>query len=255
MRECIEARPGYKFISCDLQAIEARMLWALIATCHDELPDDARFAISSFLERRDYHTTMAELWFGNNADYAERAKEYRKIGKNITYGNMFGFGAAKAGVMIGCSKEQAQAYIDTANASAPSLLLFKQTVWEAFKANKGVGHTWFGRRLCYPDICLEGNRKPNSGLRARAERQSFNATIQGSAADLLKVIQLFCLPHIHILGARFLGAVHDELLFECPEDRALEVAHILNTTFAGAFLPFMPCEGDARIGMTWAEVH
>jgi len=95
----------------------------------------------------------------------------------------------------------------------------------------------------------------NKWDRLRAERQAFNASVQGSAADLLKIVQLLVVPVLPE-GSKLCASVHDELLVECvDEGQAVVVSYLLEQAFAAKLLPYLPCAGSAKIGHTWLEIH
>ena len=233
-----------------------------------DVPEDAQKMVQSFInqfnaitpedkELWDIHTVMANLW-----------GVPRKVGKNISFGRMFGFGNKKAGKMIGCTEAEAKALVDQANAMNPSFKPFQKSVWSMYEENGGMGHTYFGRRLVYADMCLHKYSKREQTLpskevvplgdvgwrKASAERQSFNARIQGTAADIMKYLTLCIIVHAWELGARLMASVHDELVFCCPEENSDILCAYLNESFRRTdLLPMVPVEGEAKKGKTWYE--
>src|SRR6185295_19302470 len=79
----------------------------------------------------------------------------------------------------------------------------------------GYVTTLFGRRRYIPEI-----RDRNFNLRAFGERTAANSPIQGSAADLIKIAMIKIDHALRETGSRsrMLLQVHDELVFEVPED-------------------------------------
>lgn len=170
---------------------------------------------------------------------------------------------------MGIPVDEARRLIKQANEMNPSFDTFREHIWSEFRQT-GVGHTFFGRRLVYPEMTLRRKkvRQEIAGGKivvqpgdvyerlARAQRQCFNAKIQGSAADILKLFALEALPYAWDLGARLAAAVHDELLFLCPEETADELATFLTGVFTRHdILPGVPVLGTAKIGNNWLEVH
>ena len=94
-----------------------------------------------------------------------------------------------------------------------------------------------------------------------AERQAINAPIQGSAADIIKRAMIRMPETLAKAGlsARMLLQVHDELVFECPEQEADKLIEIVRTTMQGAAGPALhlsvPLVVDARAAKNWAEAH
>jgi DNA polymerase-1 len=116
--------------------------------------------------------------------------------------------------------------------------------------------TLFGRRAHYPDI-----RASQPSLRAFNERASINAPIQGSAADIIRRAMVRIEPELdeHKLGARMLLQVHDELIFEVPEQEVAKTLPVINTVMERAPHPavslHVPLQVDARAADNWDEAH
>lgn len=274
LRRAFHAPDGYVVLDFDLSAIEYRILAAFqykfFLETYGRIPEDVQrmldtFAIPPFFPDGtenplgDIHSTMALLWGVE-----------RGVGKNISFGRIFGFGPAKAAVMIGVSIERAKELIAQANETNPSFLEFREYVWNLYRQHGGIAHTLFGRRLVYPEICLEKSNKEQklfggriivsageaSWRRARAERQAFNATIQGSNADLMKILGLELLLPMWNLGARMAAQVHDEMIFYVPKrnaEAAMELVRNVITRPAGDLLPGVPVYGDVRIADNWFD--
>jgi DNA polymerase-1 len=170
---------------------------------------------------------------------------------------MFGFGADKAAVMIGCSKEEAQALIDTANESNPSMPEFKRAVWDDYKAHGGVSHSLYGREFRYPDILLPEHGK-SKWLLYRAQRQAFNAKIQGTAADILKLLQLWTYKNVlpQFPGSFQIASVHDESLYLVPAQYASDFCSIVTAHYKNnaGYLPFVFVDGDCNQGNSWYDL-
>lgn len=168
---------------------------------------------------------------------------------------MFGFGNKKAGKMIGVPESEAKRLVDQANEMNPSFAAFRDGVWQEFIDNDGVGHTLYGKRLVYPDICLKPGRKNNERI-ARAKRQAFNAKIQGTAADILKILSFPAVTIAWRYEYAHIAPVHDELLFMgMDEVYGRELCTALNSVFSMSLLPGVPVEGAAKIGSSWFDVH
>ena len=113
----------------------------------------------------------------------------------------------------------------------------------------GVVKTMYGRRRLVPEL-----NSRNGQDRAAAERAAVNLPIQGSAADILKraMIDVHAGLSSHA-GARMILTVHDELLFEVPEDRASEVAEAVRELMQSAAALAVPLTVDVGIGKNWKE--
>ena len=120
----------------------------------------------------------------------------------------------------------------------------------------GFVETLFGRR-----IHISGFTASNPAMRGFAERQAINAPIQGSAADIIKraMIQLPVALAEQSIPADMLLQVHDELIFEVPEERAEAAVTLITGVMERAGEPVlklaMPLIAEAGIADSWAEAH
>ena len=120
----------------------------------------------------------------------------------------------------------------------------------------GYVKTLFGRKVHYPEI----NTK-NPSLRGNYERAAINAPIQGSAADIIRRAMIRMGPALEAAGlaARMLMQVHDELVFEAPEnevDKTMEVAQAVMESAPEPVLRLsVPLKVDARSGDNWEAAH
>ncbi len=112
--------------------------------------------------------------------------------------------------------------------------------------------TPFGRRCWVPGIKDKAMQR-----RAYAERQAINAPLQGGAADIIKraMVQLPAAMADARLRSRLLLQVHDELLFEAPDDEADAVAALAKRVMEGAATISVPLVVETGAGPTWAAAH
>jgi len=112
--------------------------------------------------------------------------------------------------------------------------------------------TPFGRRCWVPGIA---DRNPSR--RAYAERQAINAPLQGGAADIIKraMVRLPTALRGAGLSARMLLQVHDELLFEAPDDEAEATAGVVREIMQNAATISVPLVVETGSGRTWAQAH
>lgn len=185
------------------------------------------------------------------AAYLRLCAEYRAAAKNIGFGLNYGMGPTKLANDLGCTRKEAMDKIDTYKATYPAVTnFFKEAVEEARRY--GYSFTILGRRRNLPQI-LSNNRAD----RAAGERLAVNTQIQGSAADVTKVAQL----NIDALGldnmynCHMLLQIHDELVFECPqecvENVKLEVEEMMAHPFCKDLL--VPLDAEAGSGLSWGE--
>jgi len=188
---------------------------------------------------------------GTLEGYLRMCSEYRADAKNIGFGLNYGMGSRKLANDLGCGVPEAKDKIATYKATYPAVTnFFKEAVEEARET--GYSFTILGRRRNLPQI-LSNNRAD----RAAGERLAVNTQIQGSAADVTRMAQL----NIDALGldrmydCHMLLQIHDELVFECPqectEDVKLEVEEMMQHPFCRDLM--VPLDAEAGSGMSWGE--
>jgi len=168
----------------------------------------------------------------------------------INYALLYGKVAATLAKDIGVSRQEAQAIIDAYFAGFPSVKAFMDSIIDTARAT-GVVKTMFGRRRLIPNI----NNK-NFQVRATAEREALNMPIQGTAADILKKAMIdvhAALPRVAGGRARMILTVHDELLFEAPQESADETAETVRELMQSAVRLNVPLTVDVGIGENWKE--
>ena len=120
----------------------------------------------------------------------------------------------------------------------------------------GYVETFFGRR-----IPIKGINSKNFQERSFAERQSINAPIQGSAADIIKraMIKIHNVFQEKSIESKMLLQVHDELVFECPKDEIHEVSKLIKKEMEQANLPLFPLNIPIVVDLgeadNWSEAH
>ena len=116
--------------------------------------------------------------------------------------------------------------------------------------------TLFGRKCHYPDIAAS-----NASIRAFNERAAINARLQGTAADIIRraMARMDAALARHKLNAQMLLQVHDELVFEVPEDEVEKTLPVVAKVMEDAPMPALslsvPLAVDARAAHNWDEAH
>jgi DNA polymerase I len=243
IRRAFVAEPGSVLISADYSQIELRVLAHLSG-------DEA--LIDAFKRGEDIHDRTALAIFGP-ASGLDR-KEMRSRAKMVNYALLYGKTAFTLSKDIGVTQQAAQAFIDAYFAGFPAVRAFIDKTLEDGRTT-GVVKTLWGRRRPVPELTSR-----NGQVRMAIERVAVNMPIQGTAADILKRAMI----DVHAaLGARPGGAggrrarmiltVHDELLFEVPEDQAEEVAALVRIKMEGAADLAVPLTVDIGIGDNWKD--
>jgi DNA polymerase-1 len=239
IRRAFVAAPGHVLISADYSQIELRVLAHL---------SDEQTLIEAFSRDEDIHDRTAKKVFGASSSLG--AHELRRRAKIINYALLYGKQAFTLAKDIGVSRQEAQEFIDAYFAGFPAVRGFLDQVL-ATARETGVVKTMFGRRRLMPDL-----NSRNFQIRGAAERMAVNLPIQGSAADILKKAMIdvhAALPSVAGGRARMILTVHDELLFEAPEDAADDTVAVVREKMERAVALKVPLTVDVGVGKNWKE--
>mgnify|MGYP001177688254 CR=1 FL=1 len=244
IREAFIARDGYKLISADYSQIELR----LMAHAANETE-----MIKAFNENVDIHSQTASKVFGIPIEDLD--SETRRSAKAINFGIIYGISSFGLSKQLSCSQSEAKNFIESYFDQFPKIKSYMDAMIENAKM-KGYVETFFGRR-----IPIKGINSKNFQERSFAERQSINAPIQGSAADIIKraMIKIHNVFQEKNIESKMLLQVHDELVFECPKDEINTVSNLIKKEMEQANLPLFPLNipivvdfGEAD---NWSEAH
>ncbi|MFZ2470243.1 MAG: DNA polymerase I [Parvibaculum sedimenti] len=244
IRTAFIAEKGNKLISADYSQIELRLL-AHIA--------DIDALKKAFAEGMDIHAMTASEMFGVPVQGMDPS--VRRRAKAINFGIIYGISAFGLANQLGIPRQEAGEYIDRYFKRFPGIRAYMETTKEQAHTH-GFVETIFGRRVHLPAI----NSK-NPAERAFNERAAINAPIQGAAADIIRraMIRMPDALHDARLSARMLLQVHDELIFEAPDDEAEKTCALVAKVMAGAAEPAVklsvPLDVDARAANNWDEAH
>ena len=238
IRACFVAEPGNVLVSADYSQVELRVL----ARVADEP------VLREIFERgEDVHTATAERMFGGEG--AGKDPGLRSKAKMINYGIVYGLSAFGLADRLQIPQEEAQEVIDRYLERFPAVQKFiADTITSA--TNDGYVTTLFGRRRRIPEL-----RARQRQTRLLGERLAVNTVIQGSAADIIKVAMVRCHEALTREGltTRLILQIHDELLFEGPEDEGDRVRELVVREMAGAYDLDPPLVVDAGVGPNWME--
>ncbi|HUU24184.1 MAG TPA: DNA polymerase, partial [Methyloceanibacter sp.] len=179
----------------------------------------------------------------------------RRRAKAINFGIVYGISAVGLAAQLGISRGEAAAYIKTYFERFPGIRDYMEAT-KAEARRQGYVTTLFGRKVHYPEINIK-----NPSLRGNFERAAINAPIQGSAADIIRRAMIRMVPALAAAGlsARMLLQVHDELVFEAPEDEVDKTMEVAQAVMEGAPEPVLklkvPLKVDARAGEDWESAH
>ena len=150
---------------------------------------------------------------------------------------------------IGVSRYEARDYIDSYLTNYRGVRTYMKTVVENAK-DIGYTETLYGRKRYIPEL-----KSSNFNIRSGAERIALNTPIQGTAADLIKLamIRVEKALNEHFPEAQLLLQVHDELIVECPEAIANQVAELVSREMQAVASLKVPLTAEAKIGKSWYD--
>ena len=238
IRKMFIPKPGHVLIDADYSQIELRVL-AHIA--RDEN------MCRAFREGMDIHTVTASQVFGVAPE--EVTSLQRRHAKAVNFGIVYGISEFSLSDDIGVSRWEARDYIDSYLAKYRGVKEYMKSVVENAR-NCGYTQTMFGRRRYIPEL-----KHSNFNVRQSAERMTLNTPIQGTAADLIKLamIRVDAALREHYPQAKLLLQVHDELIVECPEEIAPEVAELVSAQMENVAQLDVPLTAEAKIGKSWFD--
>ena len=244
IRTAFIAEAGSKIISADYSQIELR----LVAHVAKE-----KSMLEAFRNGIDIHAqTAAEVFeVPINKLNGETRRRAKAINFGIIYG-ISGFGLAR---QLGISQGEARDYIKAYFTRFPGIRDYMEQMKQLAR-EKGFVETLFGRRIYISNI-----KSSNAAIRGFAERQAINAPIQGSAADIIKraMIKMPNMINKLNLKTKMLLQVHDELIFETPEDEVPIAFEAIKSTMEKAHEPIVsldvPIIVEGGAADSWARAH
>ncbi|MGB7473554.1 DNA polymerase I [Trichococcus sp.] len=235
----VPQQEGWKLFASDYSQIELRVL------AHISGDEHLREA---FLEGQDIHTSTAMRVFGieNPEDVTANL---RRQAKAVNFGVVYGISDYGLSQNLNITRKAAQEFIDRYFEKYPGVKQFMEDIVKEAKEN-GYVETLFHRRRYLPDI---HNR--NFNLRSFAERTAINSPIQGTAADIIKVamVRMDKVLKEKGLQANMLLQVHDELIFECPEEEIPVLEKLVPEIMEHAVSLAVPLKVDSNFGDSWYE--
>jgi len=240
IRRAFVAPEGHLLLSADYSQIELRVL--------AHMSEDRVFC-EAFARDEDIHTRTASEVFGLFPEMV--TPEMRRQAKTINFGVIYGQGAFSLARQLGVARRVAEEFIASYKERHSGAMAFLDTcVREA--EEKGYVTTILGRRLPIPDI-----GSGNGNIRAFAQRNAINYPIQGSAADIIKkaMVNVFEMIRRDRLKSRLIMQVHDELVFEVPEEETVVLEKLVRYGMEHAVALRVPLKVDINHGRNWSEAH
>jgi len=244
IRKAFVAEPGKVLISADYSQIELRLLAHI-----GQIPQLQQ----AFRDGLDIHAMTASEMFDTPIEGMDPL--IRRRAKAINFGIVYGISAFGLANQLGIGQGEAGAYIKTYFERFPGIQAYMDAT-RAFVREHGYVTTIFGRKINIPDIHAK-----SVGQRQFSERAAINAPIQGAAADVMRraMVRMPAALEEAGLKARMLLQVHDELVFEAPQEEADAVCALARRVMEGAAEPAValsvPLTVEARAAPNWDEAH
>ncbi|CAM3887240.1 DNA polymerase I [Aeromicrobium ponti] len=234
----VPSEKGWVIFAADYSQIELRVLAHIAA---DEK------LIEAFNEDMDIHTKTAMEVFHVSAD--EVTSNMRRHAKAVNFGIVYGISDYGLSQSLGITRKEAGKFINRYLESYPGVRQYMDDIIHEAK-QKGYVSTLLHRRRYLPEITSR-----NFNLRSFAERTAMNTPIQGSAADIIKKAMIDMADRLLDEGvkARLLLQVHDELIFEAPEEEIETLKKIVPDVMENAVELKVPLKVDYAYGPTWFD--
>lgn len=238
----IPREKGWVLLSADYSQIELRIVAAISR-------DEAM--ISAFKENKDIHTATAARVY--NVAEADVTKDMRRAAKAVNFGIIYGQTAFGLAGSLGIGRTEAKEIIDNYFLQYPGIKQYMDDTINYAREN-GYVKTLKGRKRYLADI-----NSANQTVRGFAERNAINSPIQGTAAEMIKLAMI----KVHHalkqtkLQSRMILQVHDELVFDVPENEVEELKQLVVSCMESAMtLPYeVPVNAEAGIGVNWLAAH
>ncbi|MDO5152407.1 MAG: DNA polymerase I [Eubacteriales bacterium] len=238
IRKMFVPKPGCVLVDADYSQIELRVLAHIAGD---------RTMQEAFCSGVDIHTATAAQVFGVPVESVTPLQ--RRHAKAVNFGIVYGISEFSLAEDIGVSRYEARAYIDNYLNNYRGVRAYMKKVVEEAKAI-GYTETLYGRRRYIPEL-----KSSNFNIRSGAERIALNTPIQGTAADIIKLAMLRVEKALNerFPEAELLLQVHDELIVECPEAMAGQVAELVSREMQDVARLSVPLTAEAKFGKSWYE--
>jgi DNA polymerase-1 len=240
IRQAFIPERGWSIVSADYSQIELRILAHL---SQDET------LIKAFRNDEDIHARTASEVF--NVPIEKVTPPMRREAKVINFGIIYGMSAYGLSQQLGIEPNIAQVYIDGYFRRYTGVQTYIERSLEEAR-QKGYVMTLLHRRRYLPDI-----HSPTVAIRQASERMAINSPLQGTAADIIKLAMIRIQSRIEELGlsSKMIMQVHDELVFEVPEEELQKAIPIIQNEMERVMDLSVPLKVSIHSGKNWAEAH
>ena len=235
----VPSEEGWSLFAADYSQIELRVL--------AHMSEDEKL-VQAFKEGADIHRSTAADVFGVAVE--EVTAEMRDAAKAVNFGIIYGISDYGLSQNLNIPRKEAAAFIDQYLSSFPSVKKYMTDIVESAKKD-GYVTTLMNRRRYLPEI-----NSSNFNLRSFAERTAMNTPIQGSAADIIKQAMIHMNKRLKEEGlqTRMLLQVHDELIFEAPQEELEILERLVPEVMEAATELRVPLKVEASHGTSWYDM-
>lgn len=229
-----------RLLSADYSQIELRIL--------AHFSGDERL-VEALKNNSDVHRVTAALLF--SVSEGEVSEFQRNLAKRVNFGIIYGMGPYGLAQELGITPREAESFIGEYFLRYPKVGEYIQGICARLE-KEGEVRTILNRKRFLPDF-----NSSNAGLREFARRQAVNTPIQGSCADLIKVamLKIYKAFKQRKLKAKLIIQIHDELIFDLPQDEIEEVVDIVKENMEKSIVLNVPVEVNLKLGKNWADME
>ncbi len=239
IRKAFIASPGKLLLTADYSQVELRLLAHF---------SDDKTMVDAFKNDVDIHSQTASEVIGISLEKV--TSNDRSKAKAVNFGLMYGqssFGLSKS---LKISRAEAKDYITNYFRKFSKVKGYLDSLKEIAE-EKGFSETFHGRKRFLPEI-----RSNNRTIKSQAERVAVNSPIQGTAADIIKIAMINISKRMKLEGLKslMLLQVHDELIFEVPEDEFEIMKSLVKEEMESAVSLKVPLTVDVGYGVNWYDI-
>lgn len=239
IRKLFQARPEHQLLVADWSQIELRIM--------AHLCDDPSL-VEAFAQNLDVHRRTASEIFGKPPE--EVSKSERETAKTVNFATIYGQGSSALAQNLGIAKKEAEAIIARYFEAYKGVRDWLDRTMEMARVTGKVS-TLAGRTRIIPELYSK-----NFAVMQAGERMAVNTPVQGSAADICKAVmvaideKMQARPH---LKSQMLLQIHDELIFECPDDEVAEMTELVRYEMEHAWDLKVPLVVSIGHGPSWED--
>ena len=204
--------------------------------------------IEAFRRGEDIHAVTASLIYG--VELAAVTPEMRLRAKAVNFGIIYGQQAFGLSQYLNVPVGEAQAFIDAYTERYKRVRTYMEKTVAAAERT-GYVETICKRRRTVPEL-----QSASTQTRALGKRIAINTPVQGSAADIIKIAMIRIEQRLRRekRQARMLMQIHDELIFEMPQNEVEAVRTLVTEEMESVMTLSVPLKVDVKVGRTWGEV-